>query len=256
MAGNDTIFYRNICIVNCKGVRIFFVINLLEVYMDTMAIKYSKRISLLTFILFSLSISGCNNEPPLATASQVDITQYMGKWYEIAALPNKYQADCNCRMTNYAYSGSNVTINHTCLLTLPTSTSWVSVPGTGTIEPYSGNAKWKIQVGQKFETDYYIIFVSNDYQFAITGDPSRKYLWILARSPVITQAQYNALTSIAAAQQFNVNNLQIVDQSCYSQQPQTPETSSPQPQIPETSSQQPPPETSSPPTPAINTTST
>ena len=45
------------------------------------------------------------------------------------------------------------------------------------------------------------------------GDPARKYLWILARSPSLEDAAYDELVEEARAQGFDVSRLQKTKQS-------------------------------------------
>src|SRR5579864_8242036 len=40
------------------------------------------------------AVAGCGSEPPLDVASHVDLSQFQGKWYEIASLPRTTQVDC------------------------------------------------------------------------------------------------------------------------------------------------------------------
>ena len=42
-----------------------------------------------------ISYAGCNSIP-LETVKSVELSRYMGKWYEIASFPNRFQKGCNC----------------------------------------------------------------------------------------------------------------------------------------------------------------
>jgi apolipoprotein D and lipocalin family protein len=39
----------------------------------------------------------------------------------------------------------------------------------------------------------WIIDLNLDYQWAVVGDPSRKYLWILSRTPTMDEAVYQRI---------------------------------------------------------------
>lgn len=49
--------------------------------------------------LFGYSSS---NYAPLDVVDKVDVQRYIGKWYEIANLPNSFQKGCNCTSVEYS----------------------------------------------------------------------------------------------------------------------------------------------------------
>ena len=55
--------------------------------------------------------------------------------------------------------------------------------------------------------DYQIIELGSDYDYAVVGTPDRKYLWILARTPVIESPLYSRLKEQARTQGFDVGKL-------------------------------------------------
>jgi apolipoprotein D and lipocalin family protein len=61
--------------------------------------------------------------------------------------------------------------------------------------------------------DYWIVELDRDYQYAMVGEPSRKYLWILSRRPEMDEATYAALTGRARDLGFDVSRLVRTPQS-------------------------------------------
>ncbi|MDQ3920158.1 MAG: lipocalin family protein, partial [Acidobacteriota bacterium] len=55
--------------------------------------------------------------------------------------------------------------------------------------------------------DYQIIELAPDYSHALVGEPGRKYLWILSRTPRMDEATYRRLTERAASEGFDVSRL-------------------------------------------------
>ncbi|HET7041774.1 MAG TPA: lipocalin family protein, partial [Gemmatimonadales bacterium] len=55
--------------------------------------------------------------------------------------------------------------------------------------------------------DYWVLDLTDDYTVVLVGDPGRKYLWILARSPEPDSAQVARMVATAAAQGFDVGRL-------------------------------------------------
>ncbi|HEU4597153.1 MAG TPA: lipocalin family protein, partial [Pyrinomonadaceae bacterium] len=55
--------------------------------------------------------------------------------------------------------------------------------------------------------DYWIIDLAPDYSHAVVGDPRRDYLWVLARTPQMSEEAYREAVSRASAQGFDVSRL-------------------------------------------------
>lgn len=47
--------------------------------------------------------------------------------------------------------------------------------------------------------DYWVLRVDSNYQVALVGGPSHKYLWILSRSPQLDEATYQSYLQTAKA---------------------------------------------------------
>jgi apolipoprotein D and lipocalin family protein len=61
--------------------------------------------------------------------------------------------------------------------------------------------------------DYWILELDRDYRHAVVGDPSRKYLWILSRSPEMDAATYESLAAAAGRLGFDAARLVRTPQS-------------------------------------------
>ena len=126
----------------------------------------------------------------LKTVSSVDLKKYVGLWYEIAKIPNSFQKKC-ARNTTAVYSlreDGRIDVVNRCL------------ESDGTIDEAKGIARVvdttthaKLEVSfvrilglQLFWGDYWIIGLDSAYKFAIVGSPSRRYGWILSRTPALS----------------------------------------------------------------------
>lgn len=169
-------------------------------------------------MLIPLSLSSCaqrnpaqHNQPP-QTAASVDLKQYMGTWYEIASFPNYFQRKCQCTTANYQLKGNYVRIYNRCIKQDSKRVS--SATGKGWPVAGSRNTKLKVQFFWPFKADYWILYHSPNYQSALVGSPSRKYLWVLSRQPTINQSEYKKIISIAQAQGYSITRLNKTVQHC------------------------------------------
>ncbi len=165
--------------------------------------------------LLSACASADRSQAALPVEDQVDLTRYAGLWYEIARLPNRFERGCVGVTAEYALSDDGgVSVTNTCredTLDGPTRVA----EGRATVADPS-NAKLKVKFAPAWVPfaagDYWIIDVDDAYQTALVGAPSRKYLWILARTPQVAPERLDALTTLAASNGFEIANLEWVEQ--------------------------------------------
>jgi apolipoprotein D and lipocalin family protein len=132
------------------------------------------------------------NQPALTTVEQVDLTRYAGKWFEIARYPNRFQREC-ASDTTAVYTlrkDGKVQVVNACR---EQNGRIKTVRGTAKVVDQKTNAKLKVTFFWPFYGDYWIIGLSPDYQHAIVGEPGRKYLWILSRTPTMGETTYAEL---------------------------------------------------------------
>jgi apolipoprotein D and lipocalin family protein len=62
------------------------------------------------------------------------------------------------------------------------------------------------------KADYRIVYVSDAYDRTIIGRQARDYVWIMARTPEIEQAEYQALLEIVERQGYDISQVRRVPQ--------------------------------------------
>lgn len=139
--------------------------------------------------------AGCPSvtQEPLAVVPSVDLDRYIGKWYEIASYPAVFQAGCTGTTAEYTLrDDGRVGVLNTCYqgqLDGPVNT----IQGTARVVDAETNAKLKVSFFFPFEGDYWIIDLDEDYQWAVVGEPGRKFLWILSRTPTMDDVLYQLI---------------------------------------------------------------
>lgn len=168
---------------------------------------------LLILLALTFTVGANANYSKLKTVDHVDIERYMGKWYEIARFDQKFQKNCTAVTADYSLrKNGTVKVVNKCRLFSPTGKQKKSI-GRAWVKDKSTNAKLKVQFFLKWlrlgflAGNYWIIELDEDYQYAMIGDPSREYLWILSRTAEMDEATYLELVSKAERMEFNVENL-------------------------------------------------
>ncbi|NMB82925.1 MAG: lipocalin family protein, partial [Ignavibacteria bacterium] len=79
----------------------------------------------------------------------------------------------------------------------------------------SNNSKLRVQFFWPFRGDYWVIELDKEnYQYAVVGTPSRKYMWILSRTPKMDEQIYNSILQQASEKGFDVSKLIKTVQDC------------------------------------------
>ena len=157
-------------------------------------------------------IWGCSTVyPPLETVKSVDVKKYLGRWYEIARLPNSFQKECDCTTADYSLiDSSTIRVTNKCNKTGVTE----EANGKAFLVEGSNNSKLRVQFFWPFRGDYWIIALDENYQFALVGTPSRKYLWILSRTPKMENSTLERLIADAQSKGFDTSKLIFTKQEC------------------------------------------
>jgi apolipoprotein D and lipocalin family protein len=131
--------------------------------------------------------------PALDTVANVDVNRYTGKWYEIARYPNWFQSGCASSTADYtANADGTIGVFNTCLDANGNVNS--TIQGTARVVDSTTNAKLKVTFpGIPFAADYWIIQLGENYEYAVVGDPTRSTLFILSRTPTLSQDTLNVI---------------------------------------------------------------
>jgi len=153
-----------------------------------------------------------SNYPPLDVVNSVEIQRYIGKWYEIARLPFKYQEGCNCTTAEYSIIDSTtLRVINKCIK----DGELDDATGKAFVVEGSNNAKLRVQFFWPFHGDYWIIDLDKEnYSYAVVGTPSRENLWILSRTPKMDEQLYNMLIEKCKVKGFDISKLEITNQEC------------------------------------------
>ncbi len=151
---------------------------------------------------------------PLRVVTPVDLSRYMGTWYEIARYPNRFQKQCT----------GNVTASYTLLMDGQVRVVNRCRNESGEIEEVEGRARRKSdsEPASKLQVrfapailsflpfvwgDYWIIDLAPDYSYVAIGEPSRQYLWILSRTPTMDDVVYAGILDRLKGQQYDPSRL-------------------------------------------------
>lgn len=171
-------------------------------------------------LLISLGPTGTTLADPNESArhaprvvDDLDLELYVGKWYEIARIPNRFQNKCS----------SNTTAEYTLLedgrievLNRCRKENGEYMDAKGVAKLASGNNPARLEVSfvkflgrSLFWGDYWVIGLGEDYEYAIVGHPEYKYGWILAREPALDDATLQSIYAQLQEQGYDASQFEF-----------------------------------------------
>ena len=170
---------------------------------------------ILGFIIVSPLIS-CKAQKPMidnTVVKDLDIQQYLGTWYEIARYDHGFERGLVGVTATYSLrrDGKIKVVNSGYRDSLDGKFS--QAVGKAKIpDPLNEPAKLKVSFFLFFYGDYFVMELDEEYQWAIVGSTTDKYLWILSRTPVMKQEIYNQLLDKLQERGYDVSRLIKVKQ--------------------------------------------
>ncbi|MBS1153440.1 MAG: Lipocalin family protein [Myxococcaceae bacterium] len=148
------------------------------------------------------------NLPPLRTVERVDLKRYLGTWYEIASIPQRFQKGCTGTTATYSLRpDGQIDVLNKCRLDSLDGREKIA-HGTARVVDVLSNARLEVSFFGPFWGDYWVIELDPDYQYAVVGHPSRDYLWILSRTPQLDPAVYAEIRERLRAAGYDLSRVQ------------------------------------------------
>ncbi|MBN2830161.1 MAG: lipocalin family protein [Candidatus Cloacimonetes bacterium] len=152
----------------------------------------------------------------MKTVERVDLGRYIGLWYETARIPNTFQKKCTSDVTaEYGIlDNGNIQVTNRCV---SKSGKVVEAVGIAKVVDTQTNAKLKVSFvnllgAQLFWGNYWIIGLDPDYKWAIVGEPSLKYGWILSRTKVIEETELTKIFGVLSEKGYDPSEFVMTKQ--------------------------------------------
>ncbi len=160
-----------------------------------------------------LLFAGCASVPqaPLPTVAQVDLPRFMGDWYVIASIPTFLEKDAYDARESYRLDADG---------TIATTFTFRKGGFDGPVKVMkprgwvrdSSHALWGMQFIWPFKAEYRIAYLDAGYDATIIARSARDYVWIMARTPTIDDAEYRRLVDAVAKMGYDPGKLLRVPQ--------------------------------------------
>jgi apolipoprotein D and lipocalin family protein len=172
------------------------------------------RILLSTLALgIGLALAACASTPPtIPPVANVDLQRFLGDWYVIAHIPSLPEREAFNAIESYRLDDEGRIRTTFQFRKGSFEAPLKTMEPVGRVVPGSNNAVWDMQFVWPIQAEYVIVDLSADYSQTVIGRSKRDYLWIMARSLSIAEADYAALVEKAKALGYDTGKLRKVPQ--------------------------------------------
>ncbi len=162
----------------------------------------------------ALSVSACSSAP-MKTAEHVDLTRFMGDWYVLAHIPTSEEKNAWNAVESYRLAdGTTDTVEVTFAFREGAFDGKLeTMRPTGHVS--DDPAKWGMHFywwQGPFRFQYLVVDVDAEYQQTVIGRSARDYVWIMARTPTLTDAAWTRLVAVVKDAGYDTSKLRRVPQ--------------------------------------------
>ena len=164
---------------------------------------------LISFILCFILLTGCasNKMTEIPLVKQVDLTKFMGDWYVIAVIPTAIETAAYNPIENYQLNADGtIATTFTFNKGAFDGTAKLYQP-KGFVRPDTGNALWGMQFIWPIKAEFRIAYLDETYQTTIIARNARDYVWLMARTPQISDTKYDDLTTLIKSWGYDMTKL-------------------------------------------------
>ncbi len=138
---------------------------------------------------------------PLQPLATLDVAAYLGTWYQVMWLPNRFQKQCvsDTTATYRVLAGDGLEVVNRCRTADGRIDSAIGrarpalgvgrIDAAGRLQParleVSFLPAWLRWTGIGWG-DYWVLDLASDGRYVVVGEANRKYLWVLSRQPALT----------------------------------------------------------------------
>lgn len=171
-----------------------------------------KQITRVIALMSTLSLFGCSSQPPMPTVDYVDIDRFMGDWYVIANIPTFIETEAHNAVENYSLNTDGTVATTFSFHDGAFDAEKKVYRPKGYILDTNTNATWGMQFIWPIKADYRVVYLDENYSQTIIGRKQRDYVWVMARSPEIPEADYQRLVELISNLGYDTSKLRKVPQ--------------------------------------------
>ena len=170
--------------------------------------RIKQTLAVLATLVFA---GGCaSGGPEMQTVAYVDLDRFMGRWYVIANIPTFLEKGAHNAVETYELNADG---------SIKTTFTFNADSFDGEAKEYNPkgfvldretNARWGMRFVWPIKADYRIVYLDEDYSQTIIGRQKRDFVWIMARTPQISEQDYKRLVAVVEELGYDTSKLERV----------------------------------------------
>jgi apolipoprotein D and lipocalin family protein len=161
----------------------------------------------------SALLSACASRgPEMKTVEYVDIERFMGDWYVIANIPTFLEKGAHNAVETYELDDDGSIKTTFTFLADGFDGEKKEYNPRGFIKDTDTNALWGMRFIWPIKADYRIVYLDEGYTQTIIGRQKRDFVWIMARTPTISGADYQKLLERCESLGYDLTKIERVPQ--------------------------------------------
>ncbi len=171
------------------------------------------RVRLVLTAALVLFLSACaSNGPEMETVDYVDLERFMGKWYVIASIPTFIEKEAYNAVETYALNDDGTIATNFTFRKGGFDGDMKEYNPKGFVKDTESNALWGMQFIWPIKADYRIAFLDDGYTLTVIARNKRDYVWIMARTPTIPDADYENIITFVESLGYSAADIRKVPQ--------------------------------------------
>ena len=177
-----------------------------------MKVQLIKFAGMFLMLVITTSCKGQITMTDKSVVSEFGLEKYLGTWYEIARYNHRFERGLvgvtatysmrNDGKINVVNAGYRDSLNG----------KFSQATGKAKIPDPAVPARLKVSFFLFFYGDYYVMELDKNYQWAVVGSRTDKYLWILSRTPELDPSVYSDILNRIKKRGYNTEQLILVPQ--------------------------------------------
>lgn len=153
--------------------------------------------------------AGCSTTLPMKVAPDLTLERFMGDWFVIAHIPTFIEDEAYNAVENYQLNPDG-----TIAVTFDFNQGALNGPMksykmTGFVNEQEPGL-WGVQYIWPIKADYRVVYIDSDYQNTIVARKARDYVWLMSRTPIISEDKYNQMVEVIKSLGYDIQTLRLV----------------------------------------------
>lgn len=174
---------------------------------------HARKIPAIAGLLVLFALCGCAPAgPPIRPVSPVDLARFMGRWYVIASIPTRFERGGHNPVETYSRESDGTICTWFRLRPGSFEAPVKLIHSSASPVAESGNGEWRVRLFRILSMQYLVGWLSADYSQVLVVRDARDYLWFMARTPEVSDADYGAMLDRAKAMGYDTTRIEKAPQ--------------------------------------------